>query len=235
MALTPEERLLQRQERPIFTTDSTSRAIASEEQNLANRRAQMMEAIARAREAEMLQEPQVTEDNFELSTPQEAQASGQFTGETQGAILPGNVRVTQTFGQYSPYDVFSGNRNYGVDFAVKEGTPIALPTGEWEVVEAFSGASGRGKIGNKTNRGYGNSILVRNMQTGETMRFSHLAGVNVQPGKVYKGGSVIGKSGATGNVTGPHLDLEFRNSQGKLSDILKSQYAKQVFGAMSRV
>ena len=162
------------------------------------------------------------EPNFNFNTP-ESVPSGQAT------ILPTRAKITQVFGQKSKYDVFSGNRNYGVDFAVKPGTPIALPKGEWEVVEAFAGAK-RGYIGNKVNKGYGNSVLVRNRRTGEMLRFSHLNGVNVRPGMIVKGGTIIGASGATGNVTGPHLDLEYRTPTGQLADILRSPYARYLFG-----
>lgn len=153
------------------------------------------------------------------------------TTGNQGSILPQNAKITQQFGQKSQYDVFSGGRNYGVDFAIKAGTPLALPPGQWQVVEAQGGDTGKGFIGNKSNRGYGNSILAVNTETGEQLRFSHLNGVNVQPGKVYGGGTVIGASGATGNVTGAHLDLEYKNAQGRLSDILKSPYARYLFGS----
>lgn len=155
------------------------------------------------------------------------------SGQTQGSVLPSGVRITQAFGAYNPnVEVFSqGGRNWGTDFGVKEGTPLALPSGVWQVMEAYDRASGRGRIGNKENKGYGNSILVRNVETGETLRFSHLSGVNVMPGKTYQGGTVIGASGATGNVTGAHLDLEYKNPQGQYRDILKSPYAQNLFGS----
>lgn len=154
------------------------------------------------------------------------------SGQVQGSVLPGGVKITQAFGAYNPrVEVFSkSGRNWGTDFGVKEGTPLALPPGMWQVMEAYDRASGKGKIGNKENRGYGNSILVKNVKTGETLRFSHLSGVNVVPGKVYQGGIVIGASGATGNVTGAHLDLEYKNPQGQYQDVLKSPYAQSLFG-----
>lgn len=138
--------------------------------------------------------------------------------------------ITQTFGQRSKYDVFSGGVNYGVDYGVKEGTPVGLPAGQWEVVEAFGEASGRGRIGDNTNRGYGNSILVKNQKTGETLRLSHLQRVGVRPGQVIPGGTVIATSGATGNVTGSHLDVEYRDKSGRLGDVLRTPYANQLVG-----
>ena len=125
--------------------------------------------------------------------------------------------------------MFSGGINYGVDFATGENTPITAPEGEWEVVDAKGGATTRGYIGNKTNSGYGNTAVLRNKQTGESIRLSHLNKLGIKLGQTVKGGNVIGLSGATGNVTGPHLDVEYRTPKNRLSDILKTGYAKQLF------
>jgi murein DD-endopeptidase MepM/ murein hydrolase activator NlpD len=153
----------------------------------------------------------------------------------QGSVLPTKAPITQGFGNYNPgIEVFNKSGiNTGTDFGIKEGTPLALPPGQWQVVDAYNQASGKGFIGNKQNNGYGNSVLVKNTNTGETMRFSHLSGVNVQPGKIYGGGTVIGASGATGNVTGSHLDLEYKTAMGVLSDVMKSPYAKYLFSSGS--
>lgn len=169
-----------------------------------------------------IQQDQVQNLPIDLSMPQEAQ---------QSAVMPGGAPVTQPFGKYNPgLEPNKSGRNWGVDFGVKEGTPLAVPPGEWIVDDAYSGSSKRGFVGNtKDNAGYGNSVLVRNTKTGETMRFSHLSGVNVKPGQSLKGGTVIGRSGATGNVTGPHLDLEYKVN-GQFQDVTKSPYAQYLFG-----
>jgi murein DD-endopeptidase MepM/ murein hydrolase activator NlpD len=88
---------------------------------------------------------------------------------------------------------------------------------------------GRGYIGSDTNQGYGNTVLIRNADTGEKIRTSHLSQINVQPGQKVKTGEVLGLSGATGNVTGPHTDVEYRNKLGVLADILNTAYGKQLF------
>lgn len=135
---------------------------------------------------------------------------------------------TQSFGQYSPYDVMSGNVNNGVDYSTPSGTPIYLPEGNWVVQEVFNTARGQGFIGDNTNQGYGNSVVVRNKDTGETIRFSHLSSAEVKPGASLKGG-LVGYTGATGNVTGPHLDVEYTDQYGKLSDISRTPYAQSIF------
>lgn len=138
-------------------------------------------------------------------------------------------KITQRFGQRSKYDVFSGGVNYGVDFGIGEGTPISAPSGNWEVKESYGGAKGRGRIGNKTNSGYGNSVVLQNQDTGEQIRLSHLAQAIARQGQKVQGGQRVGISGATGNVTGPHLDVEYRDQKGKLSDVLRTKYAQEIF------
>lgn len=224
-------RALQEQSNPqMFNSDTTSGAIEGNAQAIENQKAQIqayLENVRRSqeqsqpRESNMLVEGTTESPSYDFET--------QVSGES-ASVMPGSAPVTQTFGQKSKYDVFSNNTNYGVDFGIKEGTPLAVPPGEWKVIQAFGGAKSKGYIGDKTNSGYGNSILVMNPKTGETLRFSHLKGINVQPGQSIKGGTIIGASGGTGNATNPHLDLEYRNASGKLADVLNSPYSKYLFG-----
>ena len=155
-------------------------------------------------------------------TPQEINRF--LKGEKVSSYKIEPVEITQTFNQRSPYDVFSGGVNTGVDFATAQGTPVELPEGEWEVEDAFMGASPQGYIGNFENMGYGNSVVVKNRKTGEKLRLSHLSNVDVSQGQVLQGGR-IGATGATGNVTGPHADVEYYDTQGNLADVLASPYA----------
>lgn len=154
----------------------------------------------------------------------EQEISRFLKGEKVSPVKIEPVDVTQEFNQRSPYDVFSGGVNTGVDFATPQGTPVELPEDEWEIEEAFSGASPTGYIGNFENMGYGNSVVVKNRRTGEKLRLSHLSNVDVQPGQVIKGGRV-GSTGSSGNVTGAHLDAEYYDPSGNLADILSSPYA----------
>lgn len=150
--------------------------------------------------------------------------------ESQGQGLSQYGPITQGFGNRNAIERFSGGVNYGTDFGVPTGTKVALPAGSWEVVEAFGGADNNGFIGNNANRGYGNSVLVKNTKTGEMLRFSHLSRASVQPGSVVKGGSVIGLSGNSGNTTGAHLDLEYYTPQGQLSDVMRTPYGRSYSG-----
>lgn len=139
------------------------------------------------------------------------------------SIIPKDTSITQQYGNYNPdVEVFSNGTNTGTDFGTSVGTPISLPKGQWEIVEAYKDAQG-GYIGDSENQGYGNSVVVKNLETGEKMRFSHLSHVGVEKGQTLTGGK-IGATGGTGNVTGPHLDLEYYNNQGQLGDVSQSPY-----------
>ncbi|HEC66878.1 MAG TPA: M23 family metallopeptidase [bacterium] len=153
--------------------------------------------------------------------PTEPQVQSRADGNR---IIPNKVGVTTRFGVSSSADVFSQGVNNGVDLAAPRGTPVSSPQGEWVVKEAFGGASREGFIGNGDNSGFGNSVLIQNTQTGETLRFSHLDGVKVKPGQRINGGQQLGISGNTGNSSGPHLDVEYRDSTGALRDVLGSRF-----------
>lgn len=56
--------------------------------------------------------------------------------------------------------------------------------------------------------GYGNCVDIRH-DNGVVTRYAHLSGYNCSVGQRVSQGSVIAYSGATGNVTGPHVHLEF--------------------------
>ena len=57
---------------------------------------------------------------------------------------------------------------------------------------------------------YGNHIKIQN---GEVLTvYAHCSELNVKVGDYVTQGQQIGKVGATGKVTGPHLHFEFRRS-----------------------
>ncbi|MFI7341497.1 peptidoglycan DD-metalloendopeptidase family protein [Streptomyces sp. NPDC050085] len=84
----------------------------------------------------------------------------------------------------------------GVDFAVPTGTPVK--------------SVGPGTVVTAGNQGaYGNAVIMK-MDDGRFTLYAHLNSLDVKTGQSVGGGHRLGLSGATGNVTGPHLHFEAR-------------------------
>lgn len=93
----------------------------------------------------------------------------------------------------------------GVDFPVATGTSVKA-IGAGEVVSAGWGGS------------YGYQVVIRH-HDGRYSQYAHLSALNVKAGQSVAAGQRIARSGATGNVTGPHLHFEVRTGPGFGSDI----------------
>lgn len=65
---------------------------------------------------------------------------------------------------------------------------------------------------------YGNFIVVKNSEDGKYHWFCHLSKIYKKTGQEVLRTTVIGKMGATGNVTGKHLHFEIRNASNKYND-----------------
>ncbi|MGW8634824.1 transglycosylase family protein [Streptomyces sp. NPDC055793] len=93
----------------------------------------------------------------------------------------------------------------GVDFPVPTGTSIkSVAAGR--VVSAGWGGS------------YGYQVVVRHSD-GRYSQYAHLSAISVRDGQSVGAGQRIGRSGSTGNVTGPHLHFEVRTGPGFGSDV----------------
>ncbi|MFB7652853.1 MULTISPECIES: transglycosylase family protein [unclassified Streptomyces] len=93
----------------------------------------------------------------------------------------------------------------GVDFPVPTGTSIkSVAAGR--VVSAGWGGS------------YGYQVVVRHGD-GRYSQYAHLSAISVRDGQSVGAGQRIGRSGSTGNVTGPHLHFEVRTGPGFGSDV----------------
>ncbi|CAG6399219.1 LysM peptidoglycan-binding domain-containing M23 family metallopeptidase [Streptomyces cocklensis] len=100
---------------------------------------------------------------------------------------------------------WSSGYHTGVDFLVWSGTPVhSVAAGT--VVHA--GADGS----------YGNDVIIRHAD-GKYTLYGHLTNPVVSVGQTVTSGQEIGISGATGNVTGPHLHFEVRTTPDYGSDI----------------
>ena len=98
----------------------------------------------------------------------------------------------------------------GIDIPAPVGTPVYAP---WPgVVERID----RDGVGGGVNNG--NAVFIR--VNGSLWAFLHLSAVLVHSGAEVQRGQLLGRTGATGRATGPHLHVQVYDAAGKLVDPL---------------
>lgn len=116
----------------------------------------------------------------------------------------------------TPYDEagssWASGYHTGVDFLVSTGTAVhAVAAGT--VVTAGWGGS------------YGYQVVIRHAD-GHYSQYGHLSQISVKAGQRVNEGQRIGRSGATGNATGPHLHFEIRTGPVYGDDIDPLRYLR---------
>lgn len=111
-------------------------------------------------------------------------------------------RITARFGQGGGY--WSSGRHTGLDFAGPSGSTIVSVAAGTVTDVGYEGA-------------YGNRTIIT-LDDGTEVWYCHQSSTNVQVGQQVAPGDVIGATGSTGNVTGPHLHLEVRTPGGGPTD-----------------
>ncbi|MFG2902207.1 peptidoglycan DD-metalloendopeptidase family protein [Streptomyces zaomyceticus] len=135
-------------------------------------------------------------------------ASTQSSGSTAGTTSSGWFAPVNG-GMSTPYrasgSMWSSGYHTGVDFMASTGTTI-VAVGPGTVYSAGNGGA------------YGNQVVIQHAD-GTFSQYAHLSSISVSAGQTVRGGEQIGLSGATGNVTGPHLHFEIRTGPEYGSDI----------------
>jgi len=112
------------------------------------------------------------------------------------SMWPVNGQIVSRFGDRS--DPLSGEGGFhaGVDLTATMGTPV------------YAAADGIISAAQFANR-YGRAILIDHGH-GMTTLYAHLSNFEIVPGEEVRRGQLIGHSGASGRVSGPHLHFEVR-------------------------
>lgn len=140
----------------------------------------------------------------EAKAAQEAEAAAEAAAEkarqARAAQLAGSYSLpTSAYTLTSHYGVagsmWSSGHHTGLDFAAPTGTPAKAVAAGKITSAGWSGA-------------YGYRIVLQ-LEDGTEVWYCHLSSMSVTSGTVAPG-ETIGRVGATGNVTGPHLHLEVR-------------------------
>ena len=104
---------------------------------------------------------------------------------------PRDSRVTSTFGRGREFNGTVTSRHLGTDYAGAVGAPVlAANRGVVRLVDAFF---------------LGGNVVYVDHGAGLVTAYLHLSAQRVAVGDTVQRGDVIGKVGATGRVTGPHL------------------------------
>ncbi|MBO9517833.1 MAG: M23 family metallopeptidase [Porphyrobacter sp.] len=114
-------------------------------------------------------------------------------GWLQTFIWPATGRISGRFGSQRVYRGEPGSYHSGIDVAGGTGTPYVAPADGVVVLAAESPFTLEG------------NLLIIDHGMGLTSAFLHSSELLVRTGDTVKQGQVIGRIGATGRATGPHL------------------------------
>ncbi|MEU0679204.1 MULTISPECIES: M23 family metallopeptidase [Streptomyces] len=137
------------------------------------------------------------------ASAQTAPSSG-FTSPVPGGGLGTAYKVAGS--------MWSSGYHTGVDFSVPTGTSLKA-VGAGTVVSAGWGGA------------YGNQVVIQ-LNDGHYAQYAHLSSLSVSAGQTVSAGQQVGLSGATGNVTGPHLHFEIRTGPDYGSDVDPVSYLR---------
>ncbi|MER6473998.1 M23 family metallopeptidase [Streptomyces collinus] len=116
-------------------------------------------------------------------------------------------------GYQASSSLWSSGSHTGIDFHAASGTSVHAVGSGTVVSTGWGGA-------------YGNQIVIR-MADGMYTQYGHLSSIGVSVGQKVVPGQQIGLSGATGNVTGPHLHFEARTTPEYGSDVDPVAYLRK--------
>ena len=131
---------------------------------------------------------------IERELAEQTQAYQQFSARQPSNLLfdkPVNGPLSSPFGLRRFFNGEERNPHSGLDFAVGAGTPIKAPAA--------------GKVTLIGDYFFNGKTVFVDHGQGLISMFCHLSKVDVQLGQELPRGGVVGKVGATGRATGPHM------------------------------
>ncbi len=191
-------RILQQAEQQQDAADTEAKVAAeakAAEQAAAEAAEQQSAAEAKAEEEKRKAEEEKRKAEEEAARKAEQERLAKLAASYS---LPlSSYTLTSTYGQSG--SMWSSGHHTGLDFAAQTGTPLKAVHGGTIKSAGWSGA-------------YGYRIVLE-LPDGTEVWYCHLSSMTVTSGEVGTG-DVIGRVGATGNVTGAHLHLEVHTPGG---------------------
>ncbi|KOV99069.1 peptidase [Streptomyces sp. NRRL B-1140] len=143
------------------------------------------------------------ERSKERSKDKADERAGRSTATRQGLVAPVGASLGTPYRKAG--SSWSKGYHTGIDFPVPTGTSVKS-VGAGSVVSAGWGGS------------FGYQVVVRHAD-GRYSQYAHLSAISVRDGQSVSAGQRIGRSGSTGNSSGPHLHFEVRTGPGFGSDV----------------
>jgi len=130
-----------------------------------------------------------------------AKSVGDLADWKAPVLRPAEGTVTGVYGSQRVYNGKPGRPHFGLDIAGPTGASVVAPLGG-EVVLA-------------SDLFYSGKTVIVNHGSNLTSSFLHLSDIVVNVGERIEAGQLIGRIGATGRATGPHLDwrMNWRNQR----------------------
>ncbi|WP_418957891.1 M23 family metallopeptidase [Streptomyces tritici] len=188
-------RILQQAEQQQATAEAQAKAAAEKaaaEKAAAEAKAQQTAAAAEAKAAEEAKR------KAEAEAAAKAEAARIAALAASYALPTSSYTITSEYGQAG--SMWSSGYHTGLDFAAPTGTPVKAVHGGTIKSAGWSGS-------------YGYRIVLE-LEDGTEVWYAHLSSMTVSAGQSVGTGDTIGRVGATGNVTGPHLHLEVHTASG---------------------
>lgn len=151
------------------------------------------------------EKPTPDKEQHKATTEQAKPATAEFTAPVSG-VSPSTAYRASGASWASGYHT-------GVDFPVATGTAVRAVTRAR--VESAGWADA-----------YGYQVVLKH-HDGRYSQYAHLSAISVRPGQQVDPGQAVGRSGSTGNSSGPHLHFELRTGAGYGSDIDPLAYLRQ--------
>ncbi|MBW4965732.1 M23 family metallopeptidase [Pseudoalteromonas sp. CR1] len=119
-------------------------------------------------------------------------------------LKPAQGRISGVYGSQRYFNGEPRRPHFGLDIANKTGSPVYAPIGGTVVFA-------------EPDLYYSGGTLILDHGHGITSTYIHLSKLDVNVGDTVKQGNKVAEIGATGRVTGPHLDWRF-NWKGERLD-----------------
>ncbi|WP_019887591.1 M23 family metallopeptidase [Streptomyces purpureus] len=185
-------RILQQAEQQQASADAEAKAAAEKAA------AEKAAAEAQAQKTAAAKEAEAAKKKAEAEAAAKAEAERLAKLAESYALPLSSYTLTSTYGQSG--SMWSSGQHTGLDFAAPTGTPLKAVHGGTVKSAGWSGS-------------YGYRVVLE-LGDGTEIWYAHMSSMTVSAGQTVATGDTIGRVGATGNVTGPHLHMEVHTAGG---------------------